>query len=317
MDSIGLGYRELNSINPALIYCAIHSYGQFGDDANKHGSQSDYDIIAQARGVIMSVTGEPELEPQIPQEFKRPLKHGNWMGWYAGGAWAAFGINVALLYRERTGKGQFIDCSPPEGLVSISNYIMQYYHITKELMPRAGNYDYAVFPYTYEKCKDGYVFIGAYSNPSWEALCDIMERPDLRDRYPTPKERLVPENQPVIQHEIEKFTVKYTSDELFKMIDDYNNRADRKGVIVIGRLESTKEVLDREHWKVRGTFHKEIDCYYGEVLIQNSSFKSMSRTLGRIKWICRPIGTDNEVIYKELLGLQTQDFDELKNQGII
>jgi len=303
LDRLGLGYKQLRQINSGLIYCAIHSYGHFGDNAQKHGNQPSYDIIGQARGVVMSITGESELDPEVPEAYNKPLKHGNWMGWYAGGAWAAFGINAAMLYKRKTGKGQFIDSSPPEGLMAISNYVMQYFHTTGEHMPRAGNYDYAVFPYTYEKCKDGYTFIGAYSDSSWAALCEIMNRLDLQQQFPTPKERLVPENQPIIQHEIEKFTTQYTSDELLEMITEYSRRPDKKGVVVMGRLESPKDVLTRDHWKDRKTFITLNDPDYGEVLVQNSSFKAMSRTPGRVKWACRPIGADNELIYQKYLAV--------------
>jgi crotonobetainyl-CoA:carnitine CoA-transferase CaiB-like acyl-CoA transferase len=254
LDSIALGYRQVSKINPGLIYCAIHSYGHFGSTAEKCRNQPDYDIISQARGVIMSITGEPELDPELPAAYNKPLKHGNWMGWYAGGAWATLGINAAMVYKRKIGKGQFIDTSPPEGLMAMSNYVMQYFHASGKQMPRAGNYDYAVFPYTYEKCQDGYAFIGAYTDSSWAGLCDIMNRPDLQKRFPTPKERLVPENQPIIQHEIEQFTTRYTSEELLQMITEYSRRPDKKGVVVMGRLESPKDVLTRDHWKDRNTF---------------------------------------------------------------
>ncbi|WP_457591782.1 CoA transferase [Geoglobus sp.] len=256
MDSLGIGYRQLREANPGLIYCAIHSFGQFGKDSEKHGNQPDYDIIDQARGVVMSVTGEPDLDPEVPEEYKKPLKHGNWMGWYVGGAWAALGIQLALFRRHRTGKGQFIDVAPSEGLMAIANYLMQYYHMSGRKMVRAGNFDYAVFPYTYVKSKDGYVFMSGFTDPNWAALCEIMNRPDLQEKFPTTKERLTPENQPIIQHEIEKFTSQYTSEELLEMIMEYSRRPDKKGTVVTGRLNSPKEVLEVEHHKIRKTFVK-------------------------------------------------------------
>ena len=208
LDSIGVGYRQICEVNPGLIHCAIHTYGQFGEDSERCANQPDYDIVNQARGIIMSITGEPDLDPEVPDNYKKPLRQGNWMGWYAGGAWAAFGILNAMLHKRQTGKGQFIDCSPPEGLLAISNYAMQYFHMSGNQMPRAGNYDYAVFPYTYVQCRDGYTFISGFTDPNWTALCEIMNRPDLKSRFPTIKERLTPENQPKIQHEIEKFTTR-------------------------------------------------------------------------------------------------------------
>lgn len=317
MDSLGIGYRQLKEINPGLIYCAVNTYGQFGNDAKKHANQPDYDLIDQARGVTMSVTGEPDLDPEVPQEYKKPLKHGNWMGWYFGGAWAAFGILLAMFYKRRTGKGQFIDASPPEGMLATSNYLMQYFHLTKNKMVRAGNFDYAVFPYTYVRCKDGYAFMSGFTDPNWAALCEIMNRPDLEKQFPTIRERLTPENQPKIQHEIEKFTMNYTAAELLEMITEYSRRPDRKGTVVTGRLNAPKEVLEIEHFKVKKMFVKHKDPHYGEVLVPNSTLRFMSKTPGRVKWVCRPIGADNEYIYGKYLGISGKRLEELKKKGVV
>ena len=317
MDSLGIGYRQLREKNPRLIYCAIHSYGQFGEDSMKHGNQANSDLTDQARGVIMSVTGEPELDPDVPEEYKKPLRHGSWMGWYVGGAFAALGILIALFYRHRTGKGQFIDMAPSEGLMAIANYLMQYFHMSKNKMVRAGNFDYAVFPYTYVRSRDGYVFISGFTDPNWSAVCEIMNRPDLRERFPTIKERLTPENQPVIQREIEKFTVQYTSEELLRIVMEYSRRPDRKGTVVTGRLNSPKEVIETEHHRVRKTFVKVKDPHYGDLLLPNSTLRFMSKTPGRIKWACRPTGADNELIYGRYLGISGEKLKELKEKGII
>jgi crotonobetainyl-CoA:carnitine CoA-transferase CaiB-like acyl-CoA transferase len=317
MDGLGLGYGSLRESNPGLIFSAIHTYGQFGADAEKYSGQPGYDILDQARGVVMSVTGEPDLDPEVPDGYKRPLKQGNWMGWYAGGAWAAFGILMAMFHKRRTGEGQFIDASPPEGLMAISNYVMQFFHMSGRQMPRAGNYDYAVFPYTYVKCADGFTFISGFSDPNWTALCEIMGRPDLRERFPTIRERLSPGNQPVIQHEIERFTETRTTGEIQRMIDEYGKRPDKKGTVVAGRLETPGEVLQREHWKERKTFVRMEDPHYGEILVPNSSFKSMSGTPGRIKWACRPVGADNEFIYGKYLGLGGEKLKGLKERGVV
>jgi crotonobetainyl-CoA:carnitine CoA-transferase CaiB-like acyl-CoA transferase len=317
LDGLGIGYRQLSAANPGLIYCAISSYGHYGVEAEKHANQPDYDIVDQARSVIMSITGEPDLDPEIAQTYKRPLKHGNWMGWYAGGSWSALGILMAMFYKRKTGKGQMIDSAPPEGLLAISNYALQYFHMSGEQMPRAGNYDYAVFPYTYVKCKDGYTFISGFTDPNFTALCEIIKRPDLREMFPTTKERLTPKNQPTIQHEIEKFTVNYTADEIQDMIYLYSKRDDKKGTVVSGRLENPRDVLTREHWQERRTFLKWNDPTYGDLLIQNSAFKAMTRTPGRIKWVCRPIGADNEFIYHRYLGVGPTKLKELQGQGVI
>ncbi len=317
MDSLGIGYRQLKDLNPKLIYCAIYTYGQFGEDAENFGNQPDYDIIDQARGLVMSVTGEPELDPDIPKEYKRPMKHGSWHGWYIGGAWAVFGILTALFYRHKTGEGQFIDCSPPEGMLAIANYLITYFHMSGNQMVRAGNFDYAVFPYTYCKCKDGYAFMSGFTDWNWAALCEIMNRPDLQKQFPTTKERLTPENQPIIQKEIEKFTTQYTFEELLNIITEYSRRPDKKGTVVTGRLNAPKDVLEIEHFKVKKMFVELDDPHYGKLLIPNSLFRFMSASPGRVKWACRPIGADNEYIYGKYLGIGGRKLEELKEKNII
>ncbi|RLD98978.1 MAG: CoA transferase, partial [Aquificota bacterium] len=176
---------------------------------------------------------------------------------------------------------------------------------------------YAVFPYSYFKCKDGYAFLSGFTDPNWAAVCEIMNRPDLQQQFPTIKERLIPENQPKIQHEIEKWTQNYTSDEILEIITEYSRRPDRKGTVVTGRLEEPKDTLQREHWKLRHTFVEFDDPYYGKILVQDSSFHQMSRTPGRIKWPCRPIGADNALIYKKFLGYGPSKLEELKSKGVL
>jgi len=144
-----------------------------------------------------------------------------------------------------------------------------------------------------------------------------MDRPDLRERFPSIRERLTPENQPTIQHEIERFTERYTSDDIQRMITAYGKKPDKKGTVVTGRLETSGDVLKREHWNVRKTFVRVDDPNYGEVLVQNSTFKSMSKTPGRVKWVCRPIGADNEFVYGKHLGLGGGTLEELRKKGIV
>ena len=87
--------------------------------------------------------------------------------------------------------------------------------------------------------------------------------------------------------------------------------------VVSGRLETPGDVLRREHWKERRTFVRMNDPHYGEVLVQNSSFKSMSRTPGRIKWACRPVGADNESVYRKHLGIGPEALKGLKDRGVV
>ena len=99
--------------------------------------------------------------------------------------WASVAIMAALHYRTNSGKGQFIDVSSAEAFGRCINYGLTYYQGFQDVIPRVGNYDVGVFPYTYFRCKDGFAFLSGFSDINWKALCTILNRPDLQGQYPT------------------------------------------------------------------------------------------------------------------------------------
>lgn len=313
-EKMGIGYTNLKKLNERLIYASISAYGQFGADVSE---QSDYDIIDQARSTVMAVTGEAEFDPNVPEEYKAPLRMGNWMGWYTGGAWAAYAILLAIFWRFHSGKGQFIDVCPSEALLRHANYNVQFYHEARDAVPRAGPYDPAVFPYTVVRAKDTYVFIAGYTDSNWKALTSIMNRPDLFEKYPTPRERLKYENQIEIRREIEEWARKRTSEEILHEVNEYNLKETRVGTVVVGRVYTPKESSELKAWYERDILKWFEDPFYGKVLIQGSSYGKMSETPGRLKWICRPIGADNVYVYTKLLGIDAKTLNLLKDEGVI
>lgn len=313
MDGYGLSYRQLREINPRLVYCSIYTYGHFGPDAGC--GKPGYDIIDQARSGVMALTGEP-VEGSEPKPWNAPTKEGNWMGWYAGGAWGAFGVLTALHYRKITGVGQMVDVAPPEAELRFADYHIQYYHALKELRGLIGAYDSAVFPYTIIKTKDGFSFIAGFSDVNWEGLTNIMKNPELRGRFPTIFDRLNKENQPLIHQELEKWSANYTCDEILDMVQDYVLNRRGPGTVATAKMTDIKETFDDENWWERGVFDKGTDPYYGDVAFQAPAWK-MTGSPARVKWLCRPIGADNEFIFIKYLGMGKEKLSEWKKANIV
>ncbi len=313
MDSYGLSYRHLKEINPRLIYSCIYTYGHFGPEAGC--GKPDYDIIDQARSGVMAVTGEPE-EEDGPHPWTVPTKEGNWMGWYCGGAWLAFGILVAIHHREATGEGQMVDVAPPEAEMRFCDYHIQYYHATKKVRGLAGAHDSAVFPYTIIKTKDGYNFIAGFSDPNWEGLTNIMQNPELRQRFPTIFDRLKKENQAQIHQEIEKWSSQYTGDELLDKVQDYVVNRRGPGTVATASMTDIRQTFEDEVWWERGVFETCMDPHYGDVAYQAPPWK-MTLTPARVKWLCRPVGGDNEYIYSRYLGVGKEKLKEWKRKKIV
>jgi crotonobetainyl-CoA:carnitine CoA-transferase CaiB-like acyl-CoA transferase len=307
MDGWGIGYRQLREPNPGLLYCALYTYGQFGPKAA--AAKPPADVVDQALSGIPSFTGESERD-EGPAPHAVPTKQGSWFGWYAGGAYAAFGILAALHHRVLTGQGQLIDVSPAEAMMRFADFNCLWYHAEGRSRERLGNLDVAVYPYTYFRCKGGFVFIAGFLDANWAALTTIMGRPDLRERYPSIRARL--ECAREIHPEIEAWTQARTFDEILDMVQGY--RGD--GVVAVGPVNEIQETVAEAHWWERGVFQRIRDPDYGELLIQNAPWK-MTATPPRVKWLCRPVGADNEAVYAKHLGLGPDRLAALRAQGVL
>ncbi len=129
------------------------------------------------------------------------------------------------------------------------------------------------------------------------------------------KDRTDPKNWIPITREIEKFTKQYTREELLQMWLAYKG----PGVTVCGVILKPIETIEHEHWFLRGALIRFRDRNYGdygEMLVQGVAAK-MTESPPRIKWMCRPVGADNEKIYYEMLGLNRKELEELKERGVI
>lgn len=314
MERMGLGYESLKAENPRLIFVAMNSYGQKGElseTARKAGWKC-YDIIAQALSGFVSTTGIPESMTDFPEHTRVPTRMGNWMGWYAGGAYAALAVMAALYFREVSGVGQYIDISPADALMCLNNYALHFYHLTGKVIERPANIEPAAHPYCYVRCKDGMIFLAGYADPNWKALCTIIDRMDLVETYLTVRDRTDPVKAIEIIREIEKFTLEHTRDELVAMWLAYKG----PGVTVAGEILKPDETIKLDHWYERRSLVKVREEPWGELLLQGPPVK-MTETPPRLKWACREIGADNELVYLDLLGMSRPRLDDLRSQGVI
>ena len=310
MDEWGIGYRQLSEAGPRLIYMAVSTYGQFGPKAAS--PIPDYDITDQARSGVLYMTGEPE--GQGPAESSVPTKQGSWISWYVGGGWGAFAVMAALIWRMRSGRGQFIDLAPPECYMRFTDHILYWYHAARRVHERLGALNICVFPYTLIRTKDSYSFIAGFSDANWKGLTNIMERQDLRERYPTTKDRI--RNSRTLHGELETWAGDLTSQEILERVQDYMLNKRGPGTVATARLNRPENTLAEPHWWERGIFQKVEDPDYGELLLQAPPWK-MSRTPPRIKWACRPVGADNEFVYLTHLGLGRERLQALKSRGVV
>ena len=167
MDRLGVGYEALKAINPRLVYCAISGFGQ--DGPMRHAPA--YDQIVQGLSGVMSITGSEE---------SAPLRVGYPMADTIGGITAAFAVASALVRQQRTGEGEFIDVSMLDSAIVTMGWVVSNYLIAG-IEPRPmGNENFTAVPSGTFKTGDGLLNIAANKQEQFEALMDVIERPDLK-----------------------------------------------------------------------------------------------------------------------------------------
>lgn len=168
LKRLGLGYEDLKSTNPGLVYCSISGYGQSGP----YSSKGAFDVTVQAISGLMSVTGE---------EGRAPVKCGVPVGDFCAGLYAAYTILAAVIRRRETGKGGFIDCSMLGSLIGVAALQTSEYFGTGKAPGRLGSAHPRNAPYQAFKASDDYFVIAAGNDKLWRSVCDAVQRPELAD----------------------------------------------------------------------------------------------------------------------------------------
>ncbi len=166
MDRLGLGYNALAGINPRLIYCAISGFGQDGPMREAPA----YDQIVQGLSGVMSVTGD---------RHNAPYRVGYPVSDSIGGLTAAFAISSALVGRERSGEGRFIDVSMLDSTIATMGWIVSNYLIAGVEPEAIGNDNFTAAPSGTFRTGAGLLNIAANTDEQFAALAKLIERPDL------------------------------------------------------------------------------------------------------------------------------------------
>lgn len=201
LDKMGLGYDELSKLNPGLVYCSISGYGQSGPWAGRPG----YDVMAQAVGGLMSVTGEPDGQP---------MRVGIAIVDLCTGLYAAVGILAALQARSRTGRGQRVDLSLLEVVLASLPNLTAGYLIAGDVPQRLGTGHPNVTPYGVFPTRDGYIVIAAGNDGHWKKLCIALKHAEKAAdlRYAKNSERMARRNE--VEDLVRAWCIEFTTEEL-------------------------------------------------------------------------------------------------------
>jgi crotonobetainyl-CoA:carnitine CoA-transferase CaiB-like acyl-CoA transferase len=206
LKKYGLDYDSLRQINPKLIYCSITGFGQNGPYAPRPG----YDFLVQGMGGLMSITGPIEGPP---------YKAGVAVGDIFTGLYSTIAIEAALVRRERTGEGAFIDCCLIDSVVGILGNQALYYLVSGQEPPRMGNAHATVLPYDVFKASDGDFIIASGNDGQYRRLMHLLGRPELADdpRFRENKDRIA--NRVELTRILNELTAKFTRADLIERLE--------------------------------------------------------------------------------------------------
>ena len=196
LDRLGYGWTDVHAANPALVYGSVSGYGQTGPDARRPA----YDMIAQARGGVMSVTGEPG---------RGPVRAGASVGDIAAGMYLTQGVLAALYDRQRTGLGRHVDVSMLDSQLAILEHALAITTVTGKAPGPTGSRHPSIAPFESFQASDGFFVIAAGNDVLFEKLCLVLDLPVADDpRFATNAARVT--NVRLLKRLIEAVTLDQT-----------------------------------------------------------------------------------------------------------
>jgi crotonobetainyl-CoA:carnitine CoA-transferase CaiB-like acyl-CoA transferase len=195
---LGIDYKAIAKINPRIVYASISGFGQDGPYANRPG----FDQIAQGMGGLMSVTGLPG---------QGPVRVGIPVADLTAGLFAALGILVALLERDKSKKGQHIETSLLQAQIFMLDFQAARYLVDGDVAKQAGNNHPTSIPTGVFKTKDGYINIAATGQRMWQRLCEAADATALLKKPEYENAAARSKNRDALNAEIDSYLASRTS----------------------------------------------------------------------------------------------------------
>ncbi|WP_019808696.1 CaiB/BaiF CoA transferase family protein [Saccharomonospora halophila] len=282
MDRLGLSYEELSRRNPRLVYTSIRGFGDARGGESPYASWPAFDIIAQAMGGLMSITGPDE---------HTPVRAGSGLGDTIPALFAAFGTMTALWQARTSGQGQYVDVAMVDSVLALSEVVVNTYAHTGEVPAPSGNQLAGFAPFDTVRAKDGVVTLGAPHNAQWRKLCGIMGRPELVEdpRFATDHARW--ENRAAVYAEVEAFTRTHTVAELIDLLG---------GKVPLGPIHDAADIFADPHFASREMLPRVEQPGTGREVAVPGVAAKLSRTPGAVLHRAPLLGEHTGEILAEL-----------------
>ena len=252
MAKLGYDWDTLHARHPRLIYAAASGFGQTGHYAQRPA----YDVIVQAMGGVMSMTGHPGMPP---------ARVGTSVGDITAGLFSSIGINAALYHRATTGQGMYLDISMLDCQVAICENAIARYQATGKVPGPAGARNPSITPFESYATKDDFIVIAAGNDALFAKLAETINRPDLAEdpRFDSNTTRTT--NAAVLKDEMEAALAARSRDEWFRIFDEAG--------IPCGPINNIQNVVEDPQVNQRNMIVAAEDAVAGTVRMPGSPIK--------------------------------------------
>ena len=293
MKRLGLSYEELKKINPKIIYCSLTGYGQTGPMKNSAG----HDINYLARSGNMNYSGKKDLGPVLTNMQIADIG--------VGSLNSVIGILSAVYYREKTGKGQYIDISMADGLIPFNAMEGASFLVSGEEPKRESTRLNGGSAYDFYETRDGrYLSVGALEPKFWKNFCELIERPEFI------KETVMPENILELKEKIRK---RMLEKNLKEWVEIFNGQ----DVCVEPVLTMKEAFLYDEHIKERKLIRDvKVSVDEDKKIKQMATPIKLSECPIEYENTGYPLGYHTEEILKKL-GFDNKEISKMKDEEVI
>ncbi len=295
MAKYDLDYAAVSERNPRMIYASISGFGQTGPDRTLPA----FDIVTQAVSGFLSITGHPDGPP---------ARAGISLSDLASGLFAALGSLAALVERERSGKGQYLDISMLETQVALMENAFTRYFATGEVPRALGNRHPVITPFQAFESRDGYFVIALRSDEQWAPLCGALAIPDVAtdERFTTEARRTT--HHAELEPLINDATRKRPTSEWIEVL--------RPLGIPCAPVQSIAEAASMQQLQERGTWFESKQPGIGPWTWVSSPLR-LSRTPARIGGPSPALGDSTRAVLESLCGCTAEELERLAEKGIV
>jgi len=298
IEELGLGYKVISQINPRIVYAQVKGFGTYGP----YSRYKSFDMIAQATGGAMSITGTSDTEP---------LRPGPTIGDTGTGIHCAVGILTALLQREKTGRGQRLEVAMQDAVVNLSRVGMMGHYLGDVPAQRRGNRITAMAPTDLYPCAPGgpndYAYMITTTQDMWESLVKAIGRPDLIQDPRFADQRTRNKHFDELAEIITAWTRQRSKFEVMRILGEVG--------VPCGAVLDSGDVLANEHLKARGMITTIEHPTRGTFTMPGCAVQLSDSPVE-----VRPaplLGQHNGEVLGRLLGLTNADLAGLKEEGVV